>query len=105
MPSPDAQPRRWPVRPRAGGTVLHVLVQPRASRAGVVGLHGDVLKLRVCGAPVDGRANDELRHVLARALDLAPGGVTILRGHTGRRKQVLLAGLSPADVARRLGWE
>jgi len=33
--------------------VLFVHVQPRASRAGIVGVHGDKLKVKITSAPVD----------------------------------------------------
>lgn len=40
--------------------ILSVHVQPGASRAGIVGLHGDALKARVTEAPRDGLANRDV---------------------------------------------
>ena len=106
-PSPAAAPAAevassWCL-PHAEGTLLQVQAQPRASRAEVAGLHGGLLKVRVPGAPVDGQANAELQRFLAAVLDLPKAAVVLQRGATGRRKQFLVRGLPPAEVARRLG--
>ena len=89
--------------PHARGALLCVHAQPRASRAEIAGLHGAALKIRVPGAPVDGQANDGLQRFLADALGVSRSVVELLRGATGRQKQFLLHGLTPAEVARRLG--
>lgn len=75
--------------------------QPGASRAVVVGLHGDAVKVKVCSPPVDGRANDELVALLAAALGLREREVAVVAGHSARSKQVLV-GLPPDEVLRRL---
>ncbi len=81
-----------PERPwcRAGsdGWLLAVRVQPNASVSAVVGEHGEELKVRLAAPPVDGRANDELVRLIARALDVPRGSVEVVRGHTGRSKTV-----------------
>lgn len=87
---------------RDGGSVLAVRLQPGASRAGLVGVQGDVLRVRVASPPVDGRANDELCAVLASALALRPRQVTVIGGHTARSKTVWVD-LAPEVVAERLG--
>ena len=92
-------------QPHVRGALLCVHAQPRASRAEIAGVHGDALKIRVPGAPVDGQANAELQRFLADALGLPQSAVELVRGATSRRKQFLLNGLSPAAVARRLGRE
>jgi uncharacterized protein (TIGR00251 family) len=75
-----------------------VVVQPRASRTEIVGEHGGALKLRVAAPPVDGAANEELIRFLARSLSVPQSAVRVLRGSTGRRKVVEVAGISAADV-------
>ena len=104
-PSPAAAPAAeatpW-CAPHAEGTLLQVQAQPRASRAEVAGIHGGRLKVRVPGAPVDGQANAELQRFLAAVLDLPKAAVVLQRGATGRRKQFLIRGLTPAETARRL---
>jgi len=90
------------VTARADGAVrFAVRVQPRASRAGVEGVHGDALKVRVHAAPVDGAANDAVIAALADALGVAKRDVRIVSGETSRSKVVEVRGVS-ADTVRAL---
>jgi hypothetical protein len=85
-----------------GTVVLSVYVQPGATRAGIVGLHGDALKLRVTAPPEDGRANKAVVALLAEACGLAPSAVELVRGATSRRKQFRLSGLTEEELTRRV---
>ena len=85
-------------RDEAGGVVLELLVQPRASRTRAVGEHDGRLKLQLAAPPVDGEANAALIEFLARALGVRKADVAIERGETGRRKTVRVAGVSAAQV-------
>jgi uncharacterized protein (TIGR00251 family) len=86
-----------------GGVVnLELLVQPRASRTRVVGEHDGRLKLQLAAPPVDGEANAALVEFLARTLGVRKGEVTVLRGETGRRKTVRVAGVTAAQVETAL---
>lgn len=80
--------------------VLHV--QPRARRTGVVGRHGDAIKVRVQAPPVEDAANAELVRFLAEALGLPAGAVEIVSGRTGRRKIVEVRGLTGEAARARL---
>ncbi|MDQ6611111.1 MAG: DUF167 domain-containing protein [Gemmatimonadota bacterium] len=85
------------------GTVqLTLHVQPGARRTGVVGIHGDALKVAVKARPVDGRANDAITAVVARAFELPLSAVSIVSGHSARRKVVALAGISLAEAQAQL---
>jgi uncharacterized protein (TIGR00251 family) len=90
-----------PVRAHPDGSVVRVRAVPGASRAAVVGLHGEELRIRVCSPPIDGRANEELCAVLADALGLRAREVHIVAGHSGRSKHIAVP-LSPAIVLARL---
>jgi uncharacterized protein (TIGR00251 family) len=91
-----------PTRPE--GDLLHVRVQARAARAGIVGWRPDgALGVRVTAAPVDGRANAAVGTLLAAALGVRSTAVQIVRGANGRDKYVRVEGLRLDDVIRRLG--
>ena len=83
------------------GTVLNVKAQPRSSKAGVDGLLGDAVKVRIRCAPVDGKANKELVETLADAFGLAKGRVVFKSGETSKQKRILLMGVS-ADAVRMI---
>ena len=84
----------------ADGTVLNVRAQPRSSRAGIDGLVGDAVKVRVKCAPVDGKANREILETLADAFDLPKSRVMFKSGETSRQKRILLVGVG-ADIVRK----
>ncbi len=86
----------------AEGVVLHVHVQPGAGRSAVVGRHGDALKVRVAAPPVEGRANEATRALLADALGLASGDVELTSGNSSRTKRFRLRGVDAEEVERRL---
>ncbi len=85
-----------------GAAVLELLIQPRASRTRVVGEHDGRLKLQLAAPPVDGEANAALVEFLAGALGVRKADVQLLRGDTGRRKTVRVAGITAAAAAAAL---
>ncbi len=90
-------------RDEPGAVLLELLVQPRASRTRVAGEHGDRLKVQLAAPPVDGEANAALVEFLASALRVRKADVAILRGETGRRKTVRVAGVRAAAAVAALG--
>lgn len=91
------------VRDERGGAVLELLVQPRASRTRAVGEHDGRLKVQLAAPPVDGEANAALASFLAEALGVRRAAVALVRGESGRRKTVRVAGVTAAQVAAALG--
>ena len=90
------------LRETAGGVILEVQLQPRASRNEVVGPHGGALKIRVTAAPVAGAANKQLLKFLARTLKLPRNHLSIQSGATSRNKSVAIQGVSKTEVLERL---
>ncbi len=70
--------------------VLKLRVQPRARQAGVDGIHGDRLRVRINAPPVDDKANAELLCLLARDFDLPRRALAIAQGGHGQQKTVTL---------------
>ena len=89
----------------AEGIILNVKAQPRSSRAGIDGLIGDAVKVRIRCAPVDGKANRELVETLADAFDLPKSSVVFKSGETSKTKRILLAGVTPARAASVIGCD
>ena len=73
-----------------------------AARTVITGRHGTSLKVRVAAPPVDGRANEALRTVLAEALRVPRDTVTLAAGGTSRVKRFRIDGIAPDEFARRL---
>lgn len=69
----------------------------------MVGLHDGRVKLQIAAPPVDGEANEAVERFLARALGVPRDRVTIVAGATGKRKTVLVEGVSAAAAAAALG--
>lgn len=81
---------------------ISVRLTPRAGRDEVVGFEGDVLRVRVKAPPVEGRANEALLKVLAKALGVPRSSLAIVRGRASRDKIVAVEGLDAAEVKRRV---
>ena len=79
-----------------------IRVQPRSSRAGIDGAHGDAVRVRVHAPPVDGAANEAVIEVLASALGVPKRAVTIVSGATSRNKIVEVGGVSAEELRKRL---
>jgi uncharacterized protein len=84
-----------------GAVSLAVHVQPGASRSGIVGRHGQSLRVRVTAPPEAGRANDAVCRLVADALGLRRDDVQVATGATSRRKRLRIVG---ADPARLEAW-
>jgi uncharacterized protein len=84
---------------------VRLRVQPRAARDEVVGWQAGALRVRVTAPPVDGVANRAVVEVLARALGVRVGTLTVVHGARGRDKLVRVAGLSLPEIEARLDRE
>ncbi len=80
--------------PRAGGDRIDGWAQDAAGRP--------ILKVRTSAAPVDGRANDALERLIAKALDVPPSAVRLSAGAASKIKTLSIDGLDDALVRRRL---
>jgi uncharacterized protein len=97
-----AQPLPW--RERADGIDLRVRATPRASRDAIEGIETladgtSVLKLRIRAVPAEGAANDAVRRLLAKALRVPAGSVSVSSGATARIKTISIEGGSAGLAA------
>jgi uncharacterized protein len=82
--------------------LLHVKVQPRASRNQIGEVMGRELKIRITAPPVDSAANTALVKFLEELFDCARGSVQIVRGATSRHKVISVDGVSPVFLQEKL---
>ena len=81
---------------------FEVRVIPRAGREEIAGERDGCVLVRVRAAPVDGKANEAVRRVIATKLGIRLAQVELLRGERSRRKTVRVAGLAPGEARRAL---
>jgi len=86
-----------------GAVTLDIVVKPRSSREGIGPVQGDRLVVAVNAPPVEGKANQAVIRVLAEVFGVPRSSVAIMRGETGRRKTVRIAGAGAAAVVRASG--
>jgi uncharacterized protein (TIGR00251 family) len=102
LPSASVSASQPFLRERSGGVELDLVVQPRASRSVVVGIHDGRLKVSLAAPPVDGEANDALVEFLSSLVRLPKRAVRVVRGESGRRKTVALEGAAADAIERSL---
>ena len=81
---------------------LRVRVTARASRDELAGLRDGVLHVRVSAPPVDGKANQAVCRLIARAVGVGRTSVSVVRGERSRDKVVRIEGVEPASVLQAL---
>lgn len=82
--------------------VLEIKVTPRSSKNVLAGWEAGVLKIRLKAVPEKGKANEELIEFLSEVLDISKSRIHLLRGHTGRLKQVQIEGLTQDELSKKL---
>ncbi len=82
----------------AEGLILQIYVQPRSSKNKMVGLQGDMLKLKLTSPPVDGAANKCCCELLSKLFDIAKSRVILISGEKSRKKRILLQGVCLQDA-------
>lgn len=81
---------------------IRLRVIPGSRQALVVGPYGDGWKVRVTAAPERGRANDDVRALLATLAGVRPGDVEIVTGTAHRDKLVAVHGIGFDELSRML---
>lgn len=87
---------------KQGQGLLRVYVQPRSSKNGICGIHGDCLKVAITAPPLEGRANKATVQLFAKLFSVPKKDVTLLTGEQSRFKTLLFSGLSAADLKEQL---
>jgi uncharacterized protein (TIGR00251 family) len=90
----------WLQREAAGSVLLNLHIQPGAKRTGIVGLHGEALKIRLAAPPVDGKANAALLAFVAQAMGVPQSQVELVGGAASRLKRLRVRGASEEALGR-----
>jgi len=106
VPPAASPPAALPISALPGRVRLAVRLTPKASAGRILGVVEEadgarVLKIAVSAPPEDGKANAALVDLLARALKVPRGAVSIAAGVASRRKLVDIAG-DPETLRPRL---
>ena len=91
-----------PIHDTPQGATFQVRVHPRAKKNAITGEVGDALKVALTAPPVDGKANEACIEFFAKLLKVPRSSVTIAAGLASRNKVIRVAGLTAAEVRRRL---
>ncbi|MGV6987807.1 DUF167 family protein YggU [Testudinibacter sp. P80/BLE/0925] len=78
------------VETHPNGLRLKILLQPKASRDQLVGLHDDELKITITAPPIDGQANAHLLKFLSKQFKVAKSSIVLEKGELNRHKQVFI---------------
>lgn len=90
------------VEGRDGDVLIRLRLQPRAKRNAILVEADGRIRVAVTAPPVEGAANKALRALVAKSLGVGKGGVTLVSGSRSRDKTLKIAGVSVADVVRKL---
>ncbi|EMI18906.1 hypothetical protein RMSM_04168 [Rhodopirellula maiorica SM1] len=81
---------------------IDVHVTPKAKQASIGGCHDSALRVSVTAPADKGKANKAVEKSIATIFGVAKSNVEVVRGSTSRRKTVAIAGVSEAEVRKRL---
>lgn len=81
---------------------IDVRLTPRGGRDHIDGWDGDVLRVRVAAPPAEGRANEAMLRLVAKALGVPPSRLTLAAGTQSRTKVVEVDGLTPDEIRARI---
>ena len=84
------------------GVMLPCMIQPRSSQNKIIGLYGELLKIKLTAPPVDGKANAALIKYLSKVVNMPRGTMTITSGLTSRRKTVRFSGINIEDLIDKI---
>jgi hypothetical protein len=81
---------------------LSVRVQPRSKRESIESIQDGVVRIRVSAPPIDGKANEAVRRLIAKSLNVPRSRVTLVKGSKSRDKVFEISGMYSRDVLDRV---
>lgn len=77
---------------------LDISVSPRSSRNKIITDESGNIRVYLKSAPVDGRANAECIDLFSKRLRIPKSNIKITIGKKGRRKRIVIIGLSSEEA-------
>ncbi len=90
------------IRERSDGVTIECRVIPRAGREEIRGERDGALLVALTAPPVEGRANEALIAIVARAVGIPPSRCSLLTGAQSRKKVLFLQGVEASTARARL---
>jgi len=90
------------IQPHDKGTLLFIRVKPRSKRQAIKFDEETICQIHVKAPPIHGRANAEVRTLVAKHLEISPTKVKIVSGKKAGNKTLLIEGIAPAAVRAAL---
>lgn len=91
------------IREDNDGVLFWITVKPRSKRNEVIAAAQEqAITVRVTAPPVEGKANEACRTLLAKVLGISKTSVTIRTGEASARKLIHCKHISPQEVQDRL---
>jgi uncharacterized protein (TIGR00251 family) len=81
------------------GVTFAVRLNPRSSRDAFESEYAGALKIRVTAPPIEDRANEALRRLLAESLNVPYTAVRIVSGEKSRNKRIEILGVTRGQIA------
>ena len=96
-------PPDW-LREAGDGCILDIYVQASANRIEIIGIEPwrERLKISVTARPRGGDANREVLQALAEWMGARVSELSIVSGHSSRRKSVRIEGIGPNRISALL---
>lgn len=82
--------------------VLDITVSPKSSKSKITIDSDNNIKVYLNSPPVDGKANSECIQLFSKKLHIAKSNITIEKGIKGKKKKLLIDGLSYDEIIKIL---
>jgi len=80
---------------------LSVTVIPKSSRSSIT-IKDGAIRVYLNAPPVDGKANAECIKLFSKKFRIPKSAITIIRGEKGRKKELLIEGLTKSEIMEQL---
>jgi len=96
-------PPDW-LREADGASIVDIYVQASGNRTKIIGIESwrERLKISVTARPRGGEANREVLQALAEWTGVRASELSIVSGHSSRRKSVRIEKISPSQISALL---